>query len=59
MLKRFIRWILPLIALVMFAAYLVLAPIAGSHAAAPAAPAPAAPGISAPHGIGPNMRWRP
>ena len=57
MLKRFIRLILPLIALLMFAAYLVIAPIVASHAAAPATPT--APGISAPHGSAPNIFWRP
>lgn len=47
MLKRTIRWLLPLIALLMFAAYLVIAPIIATHAAsAPAAPS--APSISAP-----------
>ncbi len=35
MLKRVIRLLLPLIALLMFAAYLVISPIVASHAAAP------------------------
>jgi len=54
MLKRVIRLLLPLIALLMFAAYLVISPIVASHAAAPATP-----GISAPHGPTPNWLWRP
>src|SRR5437763_11758915 len=57
MLKRVIRLLLPLIALLIFAAYLVISPIVASHAAAPAAPA--TPGISAPHGPSPNLLWRP
>ncbi len=56
MLKRTIRWLLPLIALLMFAAYLVIAPIMATHAA-PAIPS--APSISAPHGVTPNFRRRP
>ncbi len=50
MLKRTIRWLLPLIALLMFAAYLIIAPIMATHAA-PAVPAPAMPSISAPHRV--------
>ena len=57
MLKRVIRLLLPLIALLMFAAYLVISPIVAGHAATPAAPA--TPGISAPRGPTPDYFWRP
>ena len=56
MLKRTIRWLLPLIALLMFATYLVIAPIMATHAASAQ---PAAPTISAPHGHVPDKLWRP
>lgn len=56
MLKRTIRWLLPLIALLMFATYLVIAPIMATHAASAQ---PAAPSISAPHGVAPNYFRRP
>jgi hypothetical protein len=35
MLKRFIRWILPLMVLVLIATYFVLSPVLASHAAGP------------------------
>ncbi|HEX6108349.1 MAG TPA: hypothetical protein VFZ02_02965 [Ktedonobacteraceae bacterium] len=35
MLKRFIRWILPLMVLVLIAAYFVLSPMVASYAAGP------------------------
>ena len=59
MLKRVIRLLLPLIALLMFAAYLVISPIVASHASTPATPGPATPGISTPHGPVPNIFFRP
>jgi len=60
MLKRCIRWLLPLIALCMFALTLVFAPIISSHAASlpPAAPI-SAPAIPAHHAPAPNFYWRP
>jgi len=57
MLKRVIRLLLPLIALLMFAAYLVISPIVASHAATPATPVPATPSISVPHGPASNVFW--
>ncbi len=36
MLKRFILWILPFVALLLIAMYLVLSPVLSSHAAVPA-----------------------
>lgn len=57
MLKRFIRWLLPLIALLIFAAYMVISPMVASHAASPALPN--SPGVSAPKGPGPNIYFRP
>ncbi|HEV2581130.1 MAG TPA: hypothetical protein VGT44_09775 [Ktedonobacteraceae bacterium] len=57
MVKRTIRWLLPLIALLMFAAYLVVSPIMATHAAPVGAPA--APSISAPHGMTPDYFHRP
>lgn len=59
-LRRAIRWLLPLIALLLFAAYLVISPIIASHAA-PVTP-PAHVQISmpvAPHGIAPHFLYRP
>jgi hypothetical protein len=56
MLKRTIRWLLPLIALLIFAAYLVVAPLMATHAA-PAMPS--APSISAPAGASPKYFRRP
>ncbi len=38
MLKRIIRWILPLVVLVVIATYFVLSPVLASHAAGPATP---------------------
>jgi hypothetical protein len=35
MLKRFMRWILPLMVLVLIATYIVLSPMVVSHAAGP------------------------
>ncbi len=35
MFKRFIRWILPLVVLVVIATYFVLSPVLASHAAGP------------------------
>ncbi len=61
MVRHAIRWLLPLIALALFAAYLVISPIMASHAAPVTSPAPAqisAPAISS-HGITPNRYWRP
>ena len=39
MLKRIIRWILPLVVLVLIATYFVLSPVLASRAAAPNVPA--------------------
>jgi hypothetical protein len=55
MLKRFIRWILPLMVLVVIATYFVLSPMVASYAAGPMT----ASHITAPHAQMPNMRWRP
>jgi len=55
MLKRFIRWILPLMVLVLIATYFVLSPIVASYAAGPMT----ASHITAPHAQMPHRRWRP
>ena len=55
MLKRFIRWILPLMVLVLIATYFVLSPMVASYAAGPIT----ASHITVPHAQMPNMRWRP
>ena len=55
MLKRCIRWILPLMVLVLIATYFVLSPMVASYAAGPMT----ASHITAPHAQMPNMRWRP
>jgi Na+-translocating ferredoxin:NAD+ oxidoreductase RnfD subunit len=39
MFKRFMRWILPLVVLVVIAMYFVLSPVLASHAATPNVPA--------------------
>lgn len=59
MLKRTIRWLLPLIALLMFATYLVVSPIIATHAAPANYAAPSAPGITAPGRIAPHFLHRP
>ncbi|MGH2493427.1 MAG: hypothetical protein ACRDIV_01870 [Ktedonobacteraceae bacterium] len=62
MFKRTLRWLMPLIALLMVAACLAFSPMLSSHAApiAPAAPAPiSAPAIQGHHAPAPNFLWRP
>ena len=55
MLKRFIRWILPLMVLVLIATYFVLSPIVAIHAAGLVTPSH----NTAHHAPVPHMRWRP
>ena len=56
MVKRCIRWILPLVVLVLIAMYFVLSPVlATTHAAGPGS-SPIH--ITAPDDSTPNMRWR-
>ncbi len=62
--KRYLRWLMPLIALLMVAACLAFSPILSSHAASaqPSAPAQiSAPVIPAHRAAGshPNLLWRP
>lgn len=54
--RRFVRWILPLLVLVLIGLYLVLSPIAFTHAAAPARHSIAAPQQPAPQ-VQPDMFW--
>ena len=58
MFKRTLRWLMPLIALLMVVACLTLSPIISSHAAGIT---PSAPHISAPadQGGSPDKLWRP
>jgi hypothetical protein len=61
MFKRTLRWLMPLIALLMVAACLAFSPILSSHAASitPAAPT-SAPAIQGHQTSGPNIiYWRP
>jgi hypothetical protein len=55
MFKRFIRWILPLMVLVVIATYFVLSPVLASHAAEPGG-SPIH--IIAPHFLMPDFFWR-
>jgi hypothetical protein len=55
MLKRFIRWMLPLMVLALIAMYIVMSPMVSIHAAGPMA----ATHITISHGQKPKMRWRP
>jgi len=54
--KRCIRWILPLLVLVLIATYFVLSPVLASHAAGPGS-SPIH--IIAPHYLTPNYFWYP
>jgi hypothetical protein len=54
MLKRFMRWILPLVIVVLIATYFVLSPVVISHAAGPAI-TPSH--ITMPHGPGFDFFW--
>lgn len=56
MLKTFVRWLLPLMVLVLIAAYMVMMPMLRTHAAATPAQH-AAPHITGPHGVTPNLHW--
>lgn len=53
MFKRFIRWILPLLVLLLIATYLLVSPVLATHAAS-VAPAP----ITAPQSWKPGIFWR-
>jgi hypothetical protein len=55
MFKRFMKWILPLLVLVLIATYFVLTPMVASHAAGPMT----ASHITTSHFQMLNMRWRP
>ncbi len=54
MIKRYIRWILPLVVIVLIGAYFLVSPMVATHAAGTAAPA-APSQITAPHGITPDF----
>ena len=60
MFKRTLRWLMPLIALLMVAACLAFSPILSSHAAqiTPGAPR-SAPAIQSHQNSVPNLYWRP
>jgi hypothetical protein len=53
MFKRFIRWILPLVVLVLIAMYFVLSPVLATHATPPTTPSH----ITAPHVPAPDAFW--
>ncbi len=60
MLKQFIRWILPLVALLLIAMCLVLSPVLSSHAAAPTTHSQGGGQYQvAPHSTAPNAYWLP
>ncbi len=56
MIKRYIRWILLLVAIVLISACFLMSPKVATHAAGPAAPA-APSQITAPHGMTPDWQW--
>jgi hypothetical protein len=56
MIKRYIRWILPLVVIVLISAYFLVSPMVATHAAGPVAPA-APSQITAPHGMTPDWSW--
>ncbi len=56
MIKRYIRWILPLVVIVLIGVYFLVSPMVATHAAGSAAPA-APSQITAPHGITPDYFW--
>ena len=58
MIKRYIRWILPLVVIVLIGVYFLVSPMVATHAAGSAAPA-APSQITTPHGQTPDMFWRP
>lgn len=56
MIKRYIRWILPLVVIVLIGAYFLVSPMVATHAAgtdAPAAPSQ----ITTPPGMTPDWQW--
>jgi hypothetical protein len=53
MIKRYIRWILPLVVIVLISAYFLVSPMVATHAAGPVAPSQ----ITAPHGMTPDWFW--
>ncbi len=57
MIKRYIRWILPLVVIVLIGAYFLVSPMVATHAAGTAAPAAPSP-IATPHSITPDWLWR-
>ena len=54
MFKRTLRWLMPLIALLMVAAYLVISPVISSRAAQITPPS-----IQSHQTAGPDLYWRP
>jgi len=56
MIKRYIRWILPLVVIVLIGVYFLVSPMVATHAAGSAAPA-APSQITAPHGVTPDIYW--
>ncbi|HZU00527.1 MAG TPA: hypothetical protein VFA10_12730 [Ktedonobacteraceae bacterium] len=54
--RRFVCWILPLLVVLLIALYLVLAPIAFTHAAAPTHHNAVAPHLTAPEVV-PDVYW--
>jgi len=57
MIKRYIRWILPLVVIVLIGAYFLVSPMVATHAAGSAAPA-APSQITTPNGPTPDFFWR-
>jgi hypothetical protein len=56
MVKRYIRWILPLVVIVLISAYFLVSPMVATHAAGSAASA-APSQITTPRGMTPEMYW--
>src|SRR5260370_42297333 len=54
MVKRYIRWILPLVAIVLIGAYFLVSPLVAAHAAGLSAPA-ARSEITTPHRMTPDL----
>lgn len=57
MVKRYIRWILPLLVLAVIVGYFLVSPMLATHAAGTSAPA-APHQITTPHGATPDIYWR-
>lgn len=56
MFKRYIRWILPFVVLVLIGTYFLVSSMLATHAAGPGVPWTQQQ-ITAPHGSAPNLLW--